>query len=132
MIQKYEDLLLGDRTDLQVFVPMCGKSNDLKWFHSKGHRVVGVEFLDNIARQFFEDNQLPMEETLCDVIHCKLLQTPDKRVRIFVCSIFDFQRACAGPMDVVWDRAGITSIKDEDRKRCGCPNLILELYSCTR
>lgn len=42
--------------------------------HDKGYRVVGVEYVDSAAREFFAEVDLPFEEALCDVLQCKIYQ----------------------------------------------------------
>ncbi|XP_037500332.2 thiopurine S-methyltransferase [Rhipicephalus sanguineus] len=89
----------------------------MRRFVDLGHRVVGVEFIEDCVREYFAENDLKLRETTCPVIGCKILQTPDRRLRVFICSIYDFRRDCAGPMDIVWDRSGFSAIKEEDRPR---------------
>ncbi|XP_049526010.1 probable thiopurine S-methyltransferase isoform X1 [Dermacentor silvarum] len=112
-----KDVILAGKANAQVFIPLCGKAHELKWFRDMGHRVVGVEFVEDITREYFRENDLEMEESVCPVINCKILQTPDKTIRIFICDIFDFKRECAGYMDIVWDRSGFTCVLQEDRPR---------------
>lgn len=45
-------------TGAQVFVPLCGKSHDLVWLASQGHRVLGVELSALAVEQFFAEHQL--------------------------------------------------------------------------
>ncbi|MFB6260858.1 MAG: thiopurine S-methyltransferase, partial [Thiohalorhabdaceae bacterium] len=42
----------------RVFVPLCGKSVDMKWLANRGHPVVGVEISDQACREFFADHGL--------------------------------------------------------------------------
>lgn len=44
-----------------IFVPLCGKSLDMLWLHSQGHRVLGIELSEKAVTAFFEENQLPFE-----------------------------------------------------------------------
>lgn len=44
-----------------VFVPLCGKSLDMVWLRSQGHKVVGVELSPIAAREFFNDLGLTPE-----------------------------------------------------------------------
>ncbi len=44
----------GDR----VFVPLCGKSQDLLWLHEQGHPVLGVEISPIAVKAFFAENHL--------------------------------------------------------------------------
>jgi len=41
-----------------VFVPLCGKSLDMAWLASKGHRVIGVELSQLAIDAFFESQDL--------------------------------------------------------------------------
>lgn len=38
-----------------VFVPLCGKSLDMRWLMEQGHPVVGVELAREAIREFFAD-----------------------------------------------------------------------------
>jgi thiopurine S-methyltransferase len=42
----------------QVLVPLCGKSLDMLWLLSQGHRVLGVELAQKAVEDFFAENQL--------------------------------------------------------------------------
>ena len=54
---------LGLSGSEQVFVPLCGKSRDMVWLRSLGHRVLGVELSPVAVKQFFEENELPAKVT---------------------------------------------------------------------
>ena len=41
-----------------VFVPLCGKSVDMKWLHEQGRELIGVELSEIAINQFFESTQL--------------------------------------------------------------------------
>ncbi|CAN7989162.1 unnamed protein product, partial [Ixodes hexagonus] len=74
LLRKHQDVILAGKRDAQVFVPLCGKALELKWFYEKGHRVVGVEVVEDPVRAFFDENTLPYEESFCPVLKCKILQ----------------------------------------------------------
>jgi thiopurine S-methyltransferase len=38
-----------------VFVPLCGKSRDMVWLATKGHRIIGIELSDIAVREFFDE-----------------------------------------------------------------------------
>lgn len=116
LIENKETILAGKR-DARVFIPLCGKAQELKWFYDMGHSVVGVEFVEECVRINFHENGLQMEEATCPIIKCKILRTPDHRLQVFICNIFDFKRECVGPVDIVWDRSGFTAMKLEERGR---------------
>ena len=52
---------LGVAPGAQVFVPLAGKSLDMAWLASQGHRVLGVELSKLAVEQFFAGNGLQPE-----------------------------------------------------------------------
>jgi thiopurine S-methyltransferase len=46
---------LGLPVGSAVFVPLAGKSRDMVWLATQGHRVIGVELSDVAVREFFQD-----------------------------------------------------------------------------
>ncbi|CAN7976096.1 unnamed protein product [Ixodes persulcatus] len=65
LLEKNQDVILAGKPDAQVYLPM---------FYGKGHRVVGVEYIEEVARGFFVDNSLPFDEAECPVLNCKIFQ----------------------------------------------------------
>lgn len=49
---------LGIPPGAQVFVPLAGKSLDMAWLASQGHRVLGVELSQLAVEQFYAENSL--------------------------------------------------------------------------
>lgn len=52
---------IGVAPGAKVFVPLAGKSLDLLWFASRGHRVLGVELSQLAVEQFFAEHGLAPE-----------------------------------------------------------------------
>ncbi|XP_077523902.1 thiopurine S-methyltransferase-like isoform X1 [Amblyomma americanum] len=117
LLKQNIDVVLAGKRRAQVFLPLCGKAHELKWFHDMGYSVVGVEFVEECVIEYFQENGLEIEETMCPVINCKIIQTPNRHLRVFVCSIFDFNRKCTGLMDIVWDRSSFSALPEGDRPR---------------
>jgi len=46
----------------QVFVPLCGKSQDMIWLAQRGYKVLGVEASELAVEAFFEKSTLPVEQ----------------------------------------------------------------------
>lgn len=53
---------LGVAPGSRVFVPLAGKSLDMVWLASQGHRVLGVELSPLAVEQFFEEHELKPEQ----------------------------------------------------------------------
>ena len=45
---------IGLNLGAKVFVPLCGKSLDMRWLESQGHSVVGVELSQLAVEDYFE------------------------------------------------------------------------------
>lgn len=46
------------RSELKVFVPLCGKSADLYWLSANGYSVLGVECSEIAVKAFFEEQNI--------------------------------------------------------------------------
>lgn len=53
---------LGVPAEACVAVPLCGKSVDMRWLREQGHRVYGVEFVEQACGAFFEEHHRPPDE----------------------------------------------------------------------
>ena len=57
LLEKHWDAL-GLPANSKVFVPLCGKSRDMDWLATRGHRVLGVELSELAVRQFFAERDI--------------------------------------------------------------------------
>ena len=59
-LEKFENkiFLNNSKNDLNVFLPMCGKTLDLIWFSKKVKAVYGVELSKKAILDFFKENNL--------------------------------------------------------------------------
>lgn len=55
--QHWQALNLAEKCP--VFVPLCGKTQDMLWLHEQGHQVMGVELSGKALQDFFTENDLP-------------------------------------------------------------------------
>ncbi|WP_404364644.1 thiopurine S-methyltransferase [Marinobacter sp.] len=46
---------LASRGGETVFVPLCGKAQDMWWLYDRGHPVIGVELSEIACKDFFEE-----------------------------------------------------------------------------
>lgn len=54
--------LLNLPEDCAVFVPLCGKSLDMRWLESLGHHVFGVELAEKAVREFYAERSEKAEQ----------------------------------------------------------------------
>lgn len=103
------DLHAGSR----VFLPLCGKTLDIKWLLSKGYRVVGAELSQRAIEQLC--SELALEPKITE--GGKLLHYQAKNLDIFVGDIFDLSNNEIGVIDAIYDRAAFVALPDDMRKR---------------
>ncbi|XP_018011636.1 thiopurine S-methyltransferase [Hyalella azteca] len=97
----------------RIFVPLCGKSLDLKWLHSKGHSVVGVELVEEVVKNFFEENE--PNYLVKDLGWGTLYTNARRSLQIYVGDIFKLKMEELGRFDGVWDRGALVSIPEARR-----------------
>ena len=90
MLEKHAQDLTSGRTNLRVFVPMCGKSVDLLWLTDNGHTVVGVELAEIAVKSFFEENQGEFATEAINLAPngANIFRAKKKAPTIFNCDIF--------------------------------------------
>jgi len=104
---------LGLRGDETVFVPLAGKSLDMRWLAARGHRVLGVELSSIAARQFFEEAG---EESTIDqrgnfVVHHY------GAIEMWVGDVFDLSVEDLAITTAFYDRASLVALDRPTRQR---------------
>lgn len=105
------DLPANDR----VFVPLCGKSADIGWLLSQGHRVVGIELSKLAVEELFQE--LGVEPHIAPAGPLTHFSAPG--LDVFVGDIFDLTAGALGPVDAVYDRAALVALPLDMRDRYG-------------
>jgi thiopurine S-methyltransferase len=103
------DLVPGSR----VFVPLCGKSLDMIWLAQQGHEVIGLELSSIAVRAFFRENNL--QASRFEIGQFTVWQSG--RISILCGDYFSASRTDLGNIDVVYDRAALTALPEEIRRR---------------
>lgn len=101
-----------------IFVPLCGKTIDMKWLYDKGFTVVGVEAVEKPILEFFAEQNL--EFNVEEAGAFTKYSTKDSRLIIFKGNLFDFSKDTAGfKFDHSWDRGSLVAIEKETQKQYG-------------
>lgn len=104
---------LGIAPGSRVFVPLCGKSNDLLWLRAQGHEVVGVEVSPIAVREFFEENRLTPSVSTVDSFQ---LYECDG-IRLYCGDFFALTVPHLDGVSAVYDRAALIALPPEMRER---------------
>ena len=101
-----------------VFVPLCGKSLDMKWLYDKGFTVVGVEAVEKGILEFFAEQDMDYDVEKIGVF--TLYSTKDSKLKIFNGNLFDFSEDFVGAkFDHSWDRGSFVAIDKITRQQYG-------------
>jgi thiopurine S-methyltransferase len=95
----------------RVFVPLCGKSLDLRWLHEQGHEVVGIELSEQGCREFFRESSIAFRESRSG----PFTVFQGDRITIFNGDFFDLQPSHLGQVGAVYDRAALIALPPNSR-----------------
>lgn len=97
----------------RVFLPLCGKTLDIRWLLSRGYRVAGAELSGIAVGQLFEE--LGVEPAISKLGEVDRYRAND--IDIFVGDIFALSGGMLGQVDAVYDRAALVALPEEMRER---------------
>lgn len=114
--QYWQDLNLA--RDSEVFVPLCGKSRDMRWLREQGHQVLGVELSDIAVQAFFKENgYTPQHVSPHQVTGGKFERCEADGIRILCGDFFDLTRDDLANVAGVYDRASLIALPPDMRER---------------
>jgi thiopurine S-methyltransferase len=99
--------------DSVVFLPLCGKSRDMRWLCEHGLRVLGVELSAIAARAFFKENGYTSRHTT----HGKFDCYEADGIRILCGDFFELGKDDPANVSAVYDRASLIALPPEMRER---------------
>jgi thiopurine S-methyltransferase len=97
----------------RVFVPLCGKTLDMKWLIDQGHFVVGVDLSEFACEGFFREHGIAFEKKAVGAF----TQFESERCILWVGDFFQLTPAMIGPVAAVYDRAALIALPPELRKK---------------
>ncbi len=95
----------------RVFVPLCGKSLDMRWLRDQGHSVVGVELSAVALEAFCMENGVPARRRLRDGFE----MYEATNLEMLRGDFFALTRAILRDVAAVYDRAALISWTPELR-----------------
>lgn len=97
------------RFEDKVFVPLCGKSEDLVWLATKHEDIQGVELSNIAVRAFFAEHFYTPMVMPINGQH-ELFQFDELSIYVG-----DYFTAPVKPVDIVYDRASLVALPEEMR-----------------
>lgn len=96
----------------RVLVPLCGKSHDLGWLADRGHQVVGVEFVEQAVRAFFDERGVAPQ---AGQLGGQLALTSGA-ITLLAGDFFAVDANAIGRFPAVWDRAALVAVAPEQQR----------------
>jgi len=94
------------RSDLRVFVPLCGKSKDLWWLQQSGYDSVAVECSEVAVEQFFTEQKLTFSK-LSTINH---VSYKADKLEILLGDFFTLRADDLGNITDIYDRASLIAL----------------------
>jgi len=96
-----------------VFVPLCGKSQDMLWLREQGLDVLGVELSVIAVQAFFRENGYTPQQ----IASGKFSRFEKSGICILCGDFFDLSKDNLAKVQAVYDRASLIALPPEMRKR---------------
>lgn len=93
----------------RVFVPMCGKTEDLAFLASHGHEVIGVELVEDAVRAFFDEHGLVPARTQ----RGEHVEYAAGGITLLAGDVL----TARPDLDAIYDRAALVALPPETRRR---------------
>jgi len=117
-----------DTSQIRVFVPLCGKSQDMIRLYELGFTVVGVEYAPKAIDEFFSENSIPtLDNPKYGTGDKVFAASADGRLIIGHGDLFTFtpESLPFTQYDLIWDRGSLEALNLADRPKYS--NLMLSL-----
>ena len=105
---------LGLSKGAPVFVPLCGKSLDMRWLRARGHPVRGVEISPIACRDFFQEADVPFE---VEAVSEGLERFAGDDYALYCGDLFALEPTHVADVEAVFDRASLIALPPEMRRR---------------
>lgn len=96
-----------------VFVPLCGKSQDLLWLASQGYQVIGIECSKKAVIAFFQENKLDYQVQQ----HGEITAYYNQQICLYQGDFFALNQSLLTSCDFIYDRASLIAIANPKRKQ---------------
>lgn len=111
-LKTYAQKVFGGLQGKMIFVPLCGRSIDMKWLMEQGCQVVGSELSSKACELFFEQHGLSFK--ISEHRYFKVFEAD--QIKIFCGDSFLLTQDDLGVLDGVYDRAALIALPKDMRR----------------
>jgi len=114
LLEKYSEQIFSGHTD--IFVPLCGKTADLRYLSRLDKKVVGVELSEIAAKAFYQE-QFEILNPVSKTTDKKMFQRySEQNVQILVGDYFSLNSSLLNNATGIYDRAALVALPEDMRK----------------
>ena len=103
----------GTHPEVNVFIPLCGKSLDISWFASRQYNVLGVECSAKAVESYFSEQNLTPSIEKSDNFNIY----KHENINLLQGDFFQLTKDKLSSIDAVYDRASLVALPEEMRKQ---------------
>jgi len=96
-----------------MFLPLCGKAQDIVWLAQQGYEVTGIELSQIAIEAFFAENSLEFERFETDRFYIY----KSTNISLLQGDFFDLRSQDLADCKLVYDRAALIAMELSDRPR---------------
>jgi len=96
-----------------LFLPLCGKAQDIAWIAEQGYEVIGIELSEIAIEAFFDEQGLEYERFDSD----RFGVYKSGNISLLQGDFFDLRNDDLGACSFVYDRASLIALDAPDRPR---------------
>ena len=96
-----------------IFLPLCGKAQDIAWLANQGFQVVGIELSEIAIKAFFSEHELQYQQFQSD----RFILRKSGNISLIQGDYFDLQQEDLSACKLVYDRAALIAIDAANRDR---------------
>ena len=97
----------------RIFVPLCGKAEDMWWLHRAGHDVLGIDLSPIAAREFLAEHGLAWTEN----VGPRHTAFDSPGIRLLAGDFFSLEAEDLAGVRAVYDRAALVALPAAMRRR---------------
>ena len=102
----------------RIFVPLCGKSLDMRWLEAAGHPVTGVEVAQIAVETYYAEAQVSVDTNVVDrFVKYAPSAATDVPVEILLGDFFDLTAPLLEDVSGVFDRGALVALPPDMRFR---------------
>lgn len=94
-------------------MPLCGKAHDIAWLAQQGYQVIGIEISEVAIESFFSEHKLQYQQFQSE----RFILRKSGNISLIQGDYFDLQQEDLSACNLVYDRASLIAIDENNRNR---------------